>query len=269
MARDAKQLGARVVRAAKAREPFGPTAENRRHNGDGFHIVHRGGAAIQASACRKRRLHAGHALFTFKAFQKRGFLAANVSASTVVQVKIEIIARPTGVFAQQTRIIAFVNGSLQRLTLADVFAANVDVAIIGPHRERGDQRAFDQRVGIVAHNLAVFAGARFRFVGIDHQIRRPTVGCLGHERPLQPRREPCPTAPAQAGCFHNLDDLIAAQSQNARRAIPMAPLARALQGAVVHPVQIGKDAVLILEHLPVPLFATQRAYFAWPLRQSR
>jgi hypothetical protein len=42
-------------------------------------------------------------------------------------------------------------------------------------REAGDQAALDQRVRIVAHDVAVLAGARLGFVGIDDEIMRPAV----------------------------------------------------------------------------------------------
>jgi len=46
MTRDAEQLGARIVGATEAGEPFRSTAQNGGHHGDGFDVVHRGRAAI-------------------------------------------------------------------------------------------------------------------------------------------------------------------------------------------------------------------------------
>jgi hypothetical protein len=37
----------------------------------------------------------------------------------------------------------------------------------------GEQAALDQRVRIVAHDVAVLAGARLGFVGIDDEVMRP------------------------------------------------------------------------------------------------
>ena len=87
-----------------------------------------------------------------------------------MQVKVEVIARLAGVLADQARVIGLINRGLKRLTLTDIFAADVDVAGIGPHREGRDQRAFDQRMGIVAHDLPVLAGAGFGFVGVDDEV---------------------------------------------------------------------------------------------------
>ena len=171
----------------------------------------------------------------------------------MVQVKVKIPAGFGGILAQKARVITFVNRGLQRLTLTDIFAADVDVAGIGPHRERRDQRAFDQRVGIMAHDLAVFAGARFGFVGVDHEIRRPPIRLLGHERPFQTGRKARPATTAQARCLDDLNDLVAAQLDEIARAVPMPALFGPGQRAVMHPVKVGKDAVLILEHdAPLP-----------------
>ena len=90
MAGNSKQLGARIVGATEAGEPVGTTTQNGGHHGDGFDVVHGGGAAIKSRPCRKRRLHAGHAFFALKAFQQRSFLAADVRPCAVMQVNLEI-----------------------------------------------------------------------------------------------------------------------------------------------------------------------------------
>ena len=46
MARDAEQLGSRVVGAAKASKPIGAAPQDGGHNCDGFDIVHGCGAAV-------------------------------------------------------------------------------------------------------------------------------------------------------------------------------------------------------------------------------
>jgi hypothetical protein len=78
------------------------------------------------------------------------------------------------------------------------------------HGETGDQAALDQRVRIVAHDVAVLAGAGLGLIGIDDEIVRPPVGLLGHERPFQAGREAGAAAAAQAGRLHLVDDPVAA-----------------------------------------------------------
>ena len=169
-----------------------------------------------------------------------------------MQVKVKV---PTGfrsILAQKTGVIGLVNRVLQRLLLADVLPTNVDVAGIRVHRERRDQAPFDQRVRIVAHDLAVFAGAGFGFVSIHHQIRRPTIAFLGHEGPLQTGGKARTAAPTQAAVFHVLDDPVPPLFDDIGRSIPMTTRLCACQCPVVHTVKVGKDPVLVLQHSCLP-----------------
>ena len=59
------------------------------------------------------------------------------------------------------------------LRLVVELAADIDVAGVRAHREAGDQAAFDQLVRVVAHDVAVLAGARLALVGVDDEVVRP------------------------------------------------------------------------------------------------
>jgi hypothetical protein len=153
---------------------------------------------IEADARREGRLQPRHALLALQALQQRRLLAADIGAGAVVQVDVEVEPAAGRVGAQQARIIALVDGDLQRLALADVFAPQVNVADVRAHGEAGDQAPLDQRMRIVPHDLAVLAGAWLGLVGVHHQIVRPAVRFLRHEGPFQPRRKSGAAAPAQA-----------------------------------------------------------------------
>src|SRR5690606_1827496 len=140
-----------------------------------------------------------------------------------------------------------VDGALQRLALTDELAADIDVGGLRAHGEARDQAALDKRVRIVTQDVTVLAGARLRFVGIGDQIAGP-VGLLGHEGPFQTGGESCPATAAQPRGLHLIDDPVAALFQNPGRAIPMAARLRPLQRPVELAVDIGEDAILILEH---------------------
>mmetsp|Transcript_31918 Transcript_31918/g.41045 ORF Transcript_31918/g.41045 Transcript_31918/m.41045 type:complete len:253 (+) Transcript_31918:1534-2292(+) len=127
----------------------------------------------------------GMPFFAFEAFQKCGFFAANVGACPMMQEEIKVPTRTSCVFAQKASVVSFVDCGLQCFTLADVFTANVDVAGVRVHRERGNQGSFDQRVRIVAHDFAIFTGARLGFISVDDQVGRATIAFLRHEGPLQ------------------------------------------------------------------------------------
>src|SRR5262249_57828390 len=134
------------------------------------------------------------------------------------------------------------------LALAQDLAADVDEAGMRPHGEAGDQAAFDQQMRIVAHDLAILAGAGLRLVGIDDEIMRRPVGLLRHERPLEAGGEAGAAAPAQAGGLDLVDDAIAALLEDRFGAIPSAARASARKPPVVQAVEVREDAILILEH---------------------
>jgi hypothetical protein len=103
--------------------------------------------------------------------------------------------------ADQPRLIGLGDGALERLALGDVLAADVDVAGMSVHREGGDQAPLDQEMRVMPHDLPVLAGARLRLVGVDHEVMRPSVRLLGHERPFEAGREPAPPRPRRPDFF--------------------------------------------------------------------
>ena len=121
-----------------------------------------------------------------------------------MQVDLEIPAMNI-VLADQLGCIGLVDGGLQALTLADIFASDIDVADGRAHRETGIEAAFQEELRVMPHDLAILAGARLRFVGIDDQVGRTRVG-LGHERPFEAGREAGSATAAQAGGLDFLDD---------------------------------------------------------------
>ena len=89
---------------------------------------------------------------------QRRLLAADVGAGAVVDDDVEVPAVDV-VLADQLGLVGLIDRRLQALALADELAAHVDEAGVRPHGEGGEQRALDQQVRIVAHDLAVLARA--------------------------------------------------------------------------------------------------------------
>ena len=247
VARDAEELGAGVVLAAEAGEPARPAPQDRRRHGDRLDVVHGRRAAVEADIGRERRLQARLALLALEALEQRRFLAADIGAGAVVDDDVEV---PPALVAgaQEPRIVAFVDCRLERLALADVFAADVDVGVVGAHREAGDDAALDQRMRIVAHDVAVLAGARLRLVGVDDEVVRPAIALLRHEGPLQAGREARATPPAQARRLHLRDDPVAALFDETLGPVPVAAFHRTLQRPVVNAVDVGEDPILVSKH---------------------
>src|SRR5262245_4721550 len=101
---------------------------------------------------------------------------------------------------------------------------------------------------VVAHDLAVLAGAGLGFIGVDHEIMRPTVGLLGHERPFESGRKAGAAAPAQPRGLHLVDDPIAALLEDGLGAVPGAARAGAREAPIVEAIEILEDAILVREH---------------------
>ena len=184
MALQAEDFGARILGAAEAGEPGGTAAQNGGRDGDGFDVIDRGGAAIEADGGGEWRFHPRHALLAFQALDQRGFLAADIGAGAAMQIELVIIARAGGVFAEQAGIIGLVDRGLEDFGFVGVFAADVDVAGRGAHGGAGDQAALDQLMRIVADDVAVLAGAGLALIGIDHEVAGAAIGGFGHEGPL-------------------------------------------------------------------------------------
>ena len=92
----------------------------------------------------------------------------------MMDVEVERVAVLV-VDADETRLIGLVDRTLQRIALRDILAADIDVAGMRTHREGGDQAAFDEKMGIIAHDLAVLAGAGLRLVRVDDEVMRAPV----------------------------------------------------------------------------------------------
>ena len=213
VAGDLEQLGAGVVGLADAGEPRRPAAQDVARHRDRFDVVDRGRRAVEADVGRERRLQARLALLALEALQQRRLLAADVGAGAVVDVEVEVPAVDV-VLADQLGLVGLVDRRLQLLALADELAAHVDVAGVRAHREGGEQRALDQQMRIMPHDLAVLAGAGLRLVGVDHEIGRPRIA-LGHERPLEAGREARAAAAAQARRLDLVDDASRGPSRSA------------------------------------------------------
>src|SRR6202035_2235203 len=108
------------------------------------------------------------------------------------------------------------------------------------------QAALDQEMRIMPHDLAVLARAGLRLVGIDHEIGRPPVRLLRHERPFQPGRETGAATPAQAGGLDLVDDVVAPLLEDRLGAVPGAAAARAVEGEILAAVEIAEDAILVV-----------------------
>ena len=121
---------------AEAGEPAGAAAQDVGRDGDRLDVVDRRRAAVEAHIGRERRLQPRHALLALEAFEQRRLLAADIGAGAVVDDEVEIPAVDV-VLADEAGVVGLVDRRLQRLALADVLAADVDVGgVARPSRRR-------------------------------------------------------------------------------------------------------------------------------------
>ena len=165
-----------------------------------------------------------------------------------MNVEVEIEPGAARVLAEEPRFVSLVDRRLQALALADELAADIDVAGVGGHREAGDQAALGQEVRVMPHDLAVLAGAGLGLVGVDHEVMRPAVRLLRHERPLEAGREAGAAAPALPRRLHFIDDRVAALREDRLGVVPGAAHARPLEAPVMEAVEVLEDAILVRKH---------------------
>ncbi len=157
---------------------------------------------------------------------------------------VEIITGATRIPAEQAPRISLADRALQRLRLADIFAAHIDIGCARLDRVTGEQRALDHLVRLVAQYLAIGAGAGFRLVRIDDQEARPLVPRhLGHQLPFAPGREAAATTAAQARCLDRRDQLGRIACEQSAGPVPVAAHHRRVDADILIAIEIGEDPV--------------------------
>src|SRR5262249_34673679 len=136
---------------------------------------------------------------------------------------------------------------LEPLALANELAPHIGVAGVRPHREGSEQRALDQQMRLVAHDLSVLAGAGLRLVRVDYEIAGPWIA-LGHERPLEAGRKTGAPAPTQARRLDLVDDPVMPLVDQGLGVVPGAARLGTGQLPVLEAVDIPEDAVFVVEH---------------------
>ena len=118
------------------------------------------------------------------------------------RMDVEIDAAAHDVLAEQAGRVSFLERRLEtRYGLAEKLAAHVVVS----HRRVGgvgaDRQSLDQRMRVVAQDVAIVAGARLALVRVAHEVlldRR----VARHEAPLRAGGKRRAAAAAQAGGLH-------------------------------------------------------------------
>jgi len=210
LAGEAHELGAHVFAAFTGQRfvPVHAVGDDRRHVAQGLNVVDAGRLAPYAHGGGEGGLGARVGAAPFEGVDQCGFFTADVTPGAGVHEQFEIKAGTQDVLAQQASSLGFFHGTVEVLGGGGVFATQEDIAAIGFQRAGTDQHAFDQQMGQLLHQHAVFPGVRLHFIRVAQQVADVDGLVLGHQAPLHARGEACTAAAFEAGVFHGLDDVV-------------------------------------------------------------
>src|SRR6185436_12529897 len=115
---------------------------------------------------RERRLEARLSLLAFNGFEQRGLFATDVGAGAEMRIEIEIDTAALHVLAEQARVVGVLQRGFETFVRLPEFAADIVVTNRRADAVTSDRHAFDERVRVVAQDVAVLAGARLAFVRV-------------------------------------------------------------------------------------------------------
>ena len=121
-----------------------------------------------------------------------------------MRVDLAVIAGAEDVPPDHILLAQRLNAGVQLIADIPKFAAQINVDCFGLYGVGADQRAFDQLIGVLFHNFAVFESAGLAFIGIDRDVFDRFM--LGDEAPFYAGGEAGAPAPAQAGSLDHIND---------------------------------------------------------------
>mmetsp|Transcript_5672 Transcript_5672/g.15056 ORF Transcript_5672/g.15056 Transcript_5672/m.15056 type:complete len:451 (+) Transcript_5672:362-1714(+) len=243
--RDAEQLRASVVFAAKACKPLGATAQDGRRDRDCLDVGDGRRAAVKARVRREGRLQPRLSRLPLEGLDQTGLLSADVRAAAPVDGDVKVDARAACILADEPRLVRLGDCVLQDRRFVHKLAADVNVCTGCTHCRAGEQATLNKLVRVVSHDLTVLACARLRLVGVHHQILRRCRVVLRHERPLEATWEASAATAAQARGLHVCNDLLRTHEHKLFGLVPISPLLGGLEVGRLIIVQVGKNTILV------------------------
>ena len=114
VARNTEKFGSSVVGPSERRKPRASSSEDGWADGNSFDIGDGGWAVEDTTVGWEWWFKSWLSGFSFQTFNESSFLAANVGASSIVNVHIKIVARSTCVFTQESFFIGL--GIIKKVT---------------------------------------------------------------------------------------------------------------------------------------------------------
>lgn len=214
VAAHAHHAGAAIARGAHFGVFVGTEAEDVFYMADGFDVVDNGRSHVEAEDGREvGGLDAGIGAFAFEGFEKAGFLAADVSTCALVDIDVEVESGAKNIGAQEAGFAGFADGLCDDAGGVGEFAADVDVGEFDAEGVGGNGDSFEELVGILVKDVAVFEGARFGFVAIDDEVVGFAV--IGpEEAPFDSGGESGSAASAEVGGFDLVEDVAGLEGES-------------------------------------------------------
>jgi hypothetical protein len=131
-----------------------------------------------------------------------------------------------------------------------VWLADSEQSSTHVHGTTSNKTSLNQLVRVLPHDLTILASTGLALVGVDDQVSRggavlPALGV--HERPLHSTWETSAAASSQTGGLDLRDDPVVSLDDHLLGLVPVTVLHRALEVGAVVAVQVGEDAVLVLQ----------------------
>ena len=143
------------------------------------------------------RLGHRHAALAFEGLQEGRLLAADEGARAQADIQVEVDARAQDVRPEQAVLLGLLDRYLQALDGERILGADVDIALLGPDGIAADGHRLDEGVGVALDRGAVHVRAGVALVGVAYDVFHFS-GSLAREVPLEPGRESCASAAAEA-----------------------------------------------------------------------
>ena len=124
----------------------------------------------------------------------------------MMREQLEIETRTENILTEETGGTRLIQRLLETLVDLPDLAMNVVVTAIRAHGEGGDCHAFDDRMRVVTHDVAILERPGLAFIGITDNVLVTREGAR-HERPLQTRREAGATTTTQDGLLNLSNDV--------------------------------------------------------------
>ena len=200
-----EHLGA--VTAAEPRPPLGAATDDQRDGKQGFDIVDDGGPAVDARLGRERRLRPRHRAAALERLHQRRLLAQDEPARAAPDLGRDRELAAEHALAHEARRARLLQRPLDVARGQMRLAVDVEDHARSARRVGGQQRAFQEPVGIALQEVAVLEDAGLALLAVDDQVLEG-AGRAARAFPLERGLEVGAAAAPQPRALDGLDEAL-------------------------------------------------------------